>query len=202
MPASASGGCAEFSPFGSGAGVQDMPGDYGEPARFVRTAFVNAHYPAQDSERDDTARLFARSAPSRCPRTWRRWATEPTRRPSAPAASPSARRPVAMRLATIPPSAPIRFRPATSPAPHRSLQAPASRPHDSVFTRRSRYRFPTVLPRMSWGCSGSTEKISFSMRSKHSRMGRFCGQASSQAPQRMHSVTRFLPALKRTTKPI
>ena len=51
-------GRTELRPFGSGVGVQGLPGDYGSPARFVRAAFVNAHYPAQDGEKDNVTRLF------------------------------------------------------------------------------------------------------------------------------------------------
>ena len=35
-----------------------MPGDYSGPARFVKAAFVNGHYPTQDSEADNVTRLF------------------------------------------------------------------------------------------------------------------------------------------------
>lgn len=58
MPAPASWDRAELRPFGSGAGVQGLPGDYGGPARFVRAAFVNAHYPVQDGEKANVNRLF------------------------------------------------------------------------------------------------------------------------------------------------
>ena len=47
-----------LAPFGSGGGVQGIPGDYTGPARFVRAAFVNSHYPAQDSEGANVTRLF------------------------------------------------------------------------------------------------------------------------------------------------
>lgn len=58
LPASASWDRAELRPFGSGVGVQGLPGDYGGPARFVRAAFVNAHYPVQDGEKANVTRLF------------------------------------------------------------------------------------------------------------------------------------------------
>ena len=57
-PADACWDKARLAPFGSGVGVQGMPGDYGGPARFVRAAFVNAHYPAQTEEKDNVIRLF------------------------------------------------------------------------------------------------------------------------------------------------
>ena len=58
LPATASWDRAELRPFGSGIGVQGLPGDYGGPARFVRAAFVNAHYPAQSGEKANVTRLF------------------------------------------------------------------------------------------------------------------------------------------------
>ena len=58
LPAAAGWGRAELRPFGSGVGVQGLPGDYGGPARFVRAAFVNAHYPAQSDEKANVTRLF------------------------------------------------------------------------------------------------------------------------------------------------
>lgn len=58
LPATAAWDRAELSPFGSGVGVHGLPGDYGGPARFVRAAFVNAHYPEQDGEKDNVTRLF------------------------------------------------------------------------------------------------------------------------------------------------
>ncbi len=58
MPAPATWDRAELKPFGSGGGVQGMPGDYGGPARLVRAAYVNAHYPVQDGEKANVTRLF------------------------------------------------------------------------------------------------------------------------------------------------
>ena len=49
---------AELTPFGSGMGLQGIPGDYSGPARFVRAAFVNSHYPRQASEQDNVTRMF------------------------------------------------------------------------------------------------------------------------------------------------
>lgn len=57
-PADASWGAARLTAFGSGVGAQGLPGDYGGPARFVRAAFVNAHYPAQEGEAANVTRLF------------------------------------------------------------------------------------------------------------------------------------------------
>ena len=58
LPAPTSWGQAALKPFGSGVGVQGLPGDYGGPARFVRAAFVNAHYPVQEGEKDNVTRMF------------------------------------------------------------------------------------------------------------------------------------------------
>lgn len=49
---------ARLAPFGSGMGLQGMPGDYSGPARFVKAAFVNSHYPVQDTEGANVTRLF------------------------------------------------------------------------------------------------------------------------------------------------
>lgn len=47
-----------LAPFGSGMGMQGVPGDYSGPARFVKVAFVNSHYPVQDDEAGNVTRLF------------------------------------------------------------------------------------------------------------------------------------------------
>ena len=47
-----------LAPFGSGMGMQGIPGDYSGPARFVKVAFVNSHYPIQDDESANVARMF------------------------------------------------------------------------------------------------------------------------------------------------
>ena len=39
-------------------GMQGIPGDYSGPARFVKAAFVNSHYPVQESEAANVSRLF------------------------------------------------------------------------------------------------------------------------------------------------
>lgn len=57
-PAPGAWGAAKLAPFGSGMGLQGIPGDYSGPARFVKAAFVNSHYPVQDNEDANVARLF------------------------------------------------------------------------------------------------------------------------------------------------
>ena len=57
-PQPVSWGAATLAPFGTGAGMQGIPGDYSGPARFVKAAFVNGHYPVQSSEAANVARLF------------------------------------------------------------------------------------------------------------------------------------------------
>lgn len=71
-PASATWGAASLPPFGSGMGLHGLPGDYSGPARFVRAAFVNAHYPTQKGEQANVTRLFrtlgAAAVPDGCAR--------------------------------------------------------------------------------------------------------------------------------------
>ena len=57
-PAPASWGGAELRAFGSGEGLRGVPGDYSGPSRFVKVAFVNAHYPVQTGEKGNVTRLF------------------------------------------------------------------------------------------------------------------------------------------------
>ena len=57
-PAHVAWGAADLTPFGSGPGMHGIPGDYSGPARFVKAAFVNAHYPVQDTEAANVTRLF------------------------------------------------------------------------------------------------------------------------------------------------
>lgn len=57
-PAHTSWGTANLAPFGSGMGMQGIPGDYSGPARFVKAAFVNSHYPTQTGEAANVTRLF------------------------------------------------------------------------------------------------------------------------------------------------
>lgn len=47
-----------LSPYGSGAGMRGLPGDFYSPSRFVRAAYFNAHYPAQTGEQPNVLRLF------------------------------------------------------------------------------------------------------------------------------------------------
>ena len=49
---------AELSPFGAGAGARGIPGDSYTTSRFVKAAFLNANYPAKESEQDNVMRLF------------------------------------------------------------------------------------------------------------------------------------------------
>ncbi len=57
-PAPASWGGSELRAFGSGEGLRGVPGDYSGPSRFVKVAFVNAHYPVQTGEKGNVTRLF------------------------------------------------------------------------------------------------------------------------------------------------
>lgn len=57
-PAAVAWGAAELAPFGSGAGMHGIPGDYSGPARFVKAAFVNSHYPVQTGEAANVTRLY------------------------------------------------------------------------------------------------------------------------------------------------
>ena len=72
-PAGAQWGRAVLTPFGSGAGMQGMPGDYSGPARFVRVAFANARYPEKAAEQDNVVRMFRTlgsvAVPEGCVRT-------------------------------------------------------------------------------------------------------------------------------------
>ena len=58
VPASCTWGNAELSAYGTGAGMRALPGDYYSSSRFVRAAYLNAHYPAVASEAENTTRLF------------------------------------------------------------------------------------------------------------------------------------------------
>ena len=57
-PAPATWGRAELVPFGAGAGMRGIPGDAYSPSRFVKAAYLNAHYPVQTSEADNVMRMF------------------------------------------------------------------------------------------------------------------------------------------------
>ena len=49
---------AELAPYGSGCGMRGLPGDYYSPSRFVRIAYLNAHYPQKDTEEENVSRMF------------------------------------------------------------------------------------------------------------------------------------------------
>ena len=51
-------GRAHLAPFGSGSHMRGIPGDYYSPSRFVRAAYVNAHYPVKGSEEENVSRAF------------------------------------------------------------------------------------------------------------------------------------------------
>ncbi len=51
-------GRARLAPFGSGSLMRGIPGDYYSPSRFVRAAYVNAHYPEKASEEENVSRAF------------------------------------------------------------------------------------------------------------------------------------------------
>lgn len=51
-------GAQQLQAWGIGSGMQGIPGDASSPSRFVRAAFVNAHHPSKQSERENIARLF------------------------------------------------------------------------------------------------------------------------------------------------
>ena len=58
MPKSVAWRDARFTAFGSGSLMRGLPGDYYSPSRFVRVAYLNAHYPVQSTEEDNVSRLF------------------------------------------------------------------------------------------------------------------------------------------------
>lgn len=58
FPEAAAWGKAELKPFGAGAGMRGIPGDCYSPSRFVKTAFLNANYPAKDGTVGNLARMF------------------------------------------------------------------------------------------------------------------------------------------------
>lgn len=51
-------GRAHLAPFGSGAYMRGVPGDYSSPSRFVRAAYVHAHYPQKPTEEENVSRAF------------------------------------------------------------------------------------------------------------------------------------------------
>lgn len=49
---------ATLSAYGSGGGMRGLPGDYYSPSRFVRVAYLNAHYPVKQTEEENVSRMF------------------------------------------------------------------------------------------------------------------------------------------------
>ena len=49
---------AHLVPFGSGSFMRGIPGDYYSPSRFVRAAYVHAHYPEKATEEENVSRAF------------------------------------------------------------------------------------------------------------------------------------------------
>lgn len=47
-----------LTPFGAGAGARGIPGDSYTTSRFVKAAFLNANYPAKETEQENVMRLF------------------------------------------------------------------------------------------------------------------------------------------------
>ena len=47
----------ELAVFGAGGGMRGLPGDYTSPSRFVRAAYLNAHYPTRATEDENITRL-------------------------------------------------------------------------------------------------------------------------------------------------
>jgi len=58
VPAPAHWSTAELTAYGSGGGMRGLPGDYYSPSRFARVAYLNAHYPAKNTEEENVSRLF------------------------------------------------------------------------------------------------------------------------------------------------
>lgn len=48
----------KIEPFGSGATMRGIPGDYASPSRFVKAAYLNANYPKKGSEAENVSRMF------------------------------------------------------------------------------------------------------------------------------------------------
>ncbi|MDO4503292.1 MAG: choloylglycine hydrolase [Coriobacteriia bacterium] len=51
-------GGVSLEPYGCGGGMRGLPGDYYSPSRFVRAAYLNAHYPVQNTEPANVTRMF------------------------------------------------------------------------------------------------------------------------------------------------
>ena len=58
MPKETKWGKTTLIPFGGGSLMRGLPGDYYSPSRFVRVAYLNAHYPSQSDENSNISRLF------------------------------------------------------------------------------------------------------------------------------------------------
>ena len=58
VPAPLSWGAGELTAYGSGGGMRGLPGDYYSTSRFVRVAYLNAHYPQKATEDENVSRLF------------------------------------------------------------------------------------------------------------------------------------------------
>ena len=48
----------KLSAFGSGFGMNALPGGFSSPSRFIRAAYLNSHYPVKDTEKENVSRLF------------------------------------------------------------------------------------------------------------------------------------------------
>ena len=51
-------GAADEQRFLYGLGLRGFPGDYSSASRFAKAAYLNTHYPVQESELDNVARMF------------------------------------------------------------------------------------------------------------------------------------------------
>lgn len=58
MPVNAQWRGQQLSAFGSGFGMLGLPGGFSSPDRFVRAAYLNAHYPEKATEAENVSRLF------------------------------------------------------------------------------------------------------------------------------------------------
>lgn len=58
FPAETRLGGAALTAFGSGSLMRGIPGDYYSPSRFVRSAYVHAHYPQKSTEEENVSRAF------------------------------------------------------------------------------------------------------------------------------------------------
>lgn len=58
VPDSAEWNKLTLTPYGSGAGMRGLPGDYYSPSRFVRAAYLNANYPIKNTENDNVNKMF------------------------------------------------------------------------------------------------------------------------------------------------